>query len=58
MREVRECLAGLEMQVSFEGSGVVAAQEPPPLAPLRGVRECRVVFNQPSAISDQPSAER
>jgi len=58
MREVRECLAGLEMQVSFEGSGVVAAQEPLPLAPLRGVRECRVVFNQPSAISDQPSAER
>jgi len=55
MREVSDCLVGLELRLSYEGSGVVAAQEPPPLTPLRGVRECHVVFNRPDA-SDQPSA--
>jgi len=57
MREVSECLAGLDIQVSFEGSGVVVAQEHPPLAPLRNVRECRVVFDRPDAVSNQPSAD-
>jgi cell division protein FtsI (penicillin-binding protein 3) len=56
MREVSECLAGLEMRISFEGSGVVAVQEPLPLASLRGVRECRVVFNRSDAVGEEPSA--
>jgi cell division protein FtsI (penicillin-binding protein 3) len=46
MREVHEALAGLNVHPVFEGSGVVSAQTPLPMAPLRGVRECRVVFGQ------------
>ncbi|MCX8037033.1 MAG: transpeptidase family protein [Candidatus Sumerlaeia bacterium] len=44
MREVVACMAGLNMELSFEGSGVVVHQEPPPLAPLEGVRGCRIVL--------------
>lgn len=46
MKEVTECLAGVEMSVSFEGSGVVVSQDPPPLAALASVQECKVVFGR------------
>lgn len=56
MREVSKCLAGLSVRVSYEGSGVVVAQEPAPLTALYGLRECRVVFGAPDASEDQRSA--
>ena len=56
MREVAQCLAGVNVRVSYEGSGVVVAQEPAPLSALRGLAECRVVFGAPDAAGGQPSA--
>ena len=53
MREVSECLAGRDLRISFEGSGVVVAQNPPPLTMLRSVRECRVVFGRVGAAKKQ-----
>ncbi|KPL09779.1 hypothetical protein AMJ85_06055 [candidate division BRC1 bacterium SM23_51] len=59
MREVSECLAGQDLRISFEGSGVVVTQTPAPLAALRGVRECRVVFSQAGDATKQqdPTSE-
>jgi len=56
MREVYGSIAGLDLELSFEGSGVVVEQEPAPLAPLRGVHQCRVVFDRPNMAQEPPAA--
>jgi len=53
MREVSKCLAGLNLQVTFEGTGVVVSQYPPPLTRLRDVKTCKVVFGSPEAFPAQ-----
>ncbi len=47
----------IEVKMRYYGSGIVVRQDPPPMMPLRGMRDCSVHFGRPAEISASQPAQ-